>query len=106
MINSSRVALAAAAIAFLSIPGGAQADTIRRACLTSPNGGASIQLCGCIQGVADLVLSSRDQRTAAKFFRSPDKAQEMKMSSSRSDARFWEKYSYFGAVAQEQCAAS
>ncbi|WP_010140977.1 hypothetical protein [Oceanicola sp. S124] len=105
MTSSYRAALAAAAIAFLSLPASAQADTIRNACLSSPKGGASAQLCGCIQNVADLVLSSRDQRTAAKFFRSPDKAQEVKMSSSRSDTQFWEKYSYFGAVAQEQCAS-
>ncbi|PJE28922.1 hypothetical protein SAMN06297129_1221 [Pseudooceanicola antarcticus] len=105
MTISTRAALAAAAFALLTIPGGAQADTIRKACLKSPNGAASYQLCGCIQGVADLVLSSRDQRTAAKLFRSPDKAQDMKMSASRSDERFWEKYSYFGSIAQEQCAS-
>lgn len=104
---SYRAALAATAVTTMMMLGStAQAGPITRACLASDSRAASPALCGCIQQVADMVLSNRDQRQAARFFKKPDMAQDVKMSSSRSDEQFWEKYSYFGAVAQEQCAAS
>lgn len=107
MKRSYRAACAATAFTTLMALGGtAQAGPISSACLASDNRAASPQLCGCIQQAADIVLSNRDQRQAAKFFREPDMAQEVKMSRSQNDEQFWERYSYFSAFAAEQCAPS
>lgn len=110
MIKTLGTALGAAAIALtmatgatVLATGAATAGPIDRACRDSANGAASPQLCGCIQGVADLVLSGRDQRQAARMFRKPDMAQDVKMSKSRNDERFWQRYSQFGSIAQQQC---
>ena len=73
-----------------------------------PYGGARRQaatraMCNCIGRVADSTLSWSDQRRAAKFFRSPEKAQEMKANDSRSAEACWERYSAFCARAEAFC---
>lgn len=79
-----------------------QAGPIESACLQSDRG-AGRSLCGCIQQVADVTLDRRDQRTAARFFRDPHKAQEVRTSKDESDAAFWARYRQFGDAAQAQC---
>ncbi|MCG7493611.1 hypothetical protein [Thalassobius sp. Cn5-15] len=81
----------------------ATAGPIERACLTSPRDGATRQLCGCIGRVAKQTLSSTDQRKAAKFFKDPHSAQEVRQSDRRSDERFWKRYVDFGATAAAVC---
>lgn len=81
----------------------AQAGTIERACMAGGRKAASRALCGCIQDVADITLSWRDQRRAAKFFREPHKAQETRQSSDLGDKRFWKTYKNFGATAEAYC---
>mgnify|MGYP003390538506 FL=1 len=83
--------------------GGANAGAIERACNTSNRQAATRAMCNCIGRVADSTLSWSDQRRAAKFFRSPEKAQEMKANDSRSAEAFWERYSAFGARAEAFC---
>jgi len=61
-------------------------------------------LCGCIQQVADMTLSQADQRRAASFFTDPEKAQEVRMSDSRSDEDFWARYKSFAEAAEALCA--
>ncbi|MGC8203753.1 hypothetical protein ACP2AV_13715 [Aliiroseovarius sp. PTFE2010] len=80
----------------------AHAGTIERACLTSDRS-ASRALCGCIQQVADQTLSTGDQRMAARFFKDPQKAQDIRQSDNRSHEVFWKRYKAFGAVAQDYC---
>ena len=80
------------------------AGPIESACLRSDRKGASRQLCGCIQQVADMTLRSADQRKAAGFFRDPDRAQKVKMSKSKSDDAFWDRYKAFGEQAEAYCA--
>jgi hypothetical protein len=80
----------------------AGASVIERACLSSERGG-NRALCGCIQRAADRTLTGRDQRTAARFFRDPDRAQEVRQSSRRSDREFWERYKSFGYYAEVSC---
>lgn len=81
----------------------ASAGILERACIKSDRKGANRAMCGCIQQAADLTLTRSDQRTAARFFRDPQKAQDMRMSKSTRDNSFWKKYKNFGATAEAYC---
>ena len=65
---------------------------------------ANRSLCRCIQGVADATLTRGDQRRAARFFRDPHQAQEVRMSKSAADNAFWARYRAFGDMAETYCA--
>jgi hypothetical protein len=82
----------------------ADAGPIERACMSSDRKAASAALCSCIQRVADLTLRGGDQRLAAKFFRDPDAAQDMRMSQRDADDAFWDRYKNFGETASAYCA--
>ena len=84
---------------------GAQAQQIERACLKSSRNGAGRELCGCIQDVADLTLTARDQKLAARFFADPQKAQDIRQSDRRAHEMFWERYKEFGEAAKEFCSS-
>jgi hypothetical protein len=92
-----------ATLAFLAVTMPAQAGVIEQACLNSGRNAASPQLCGCIQQVADLTLQGSEQRKAARFFRDPHQAQEVRQSSRTSDRQFWDRYRAFGAAAETYC---
>jgi len=94
-------ALAAGAATFTATP--VHAGTIERACLSSDRKGVSRALCGCIQQVADMTLDRRDQRLAAKFFKDPHMAQEVRQSKTDRDNVFWKKYRQFGDTATAYC---
>lgn len=79
------------------------AGPVERACRQSDRPRASASLCSCIGRVADQTLSRNDQRTAATFFKDPDKAQEVKMSDRRSHEEFWQRYKRFGQTAEAYC---
>jgi hypothetical protein len=83
----------------------AAAGVIERACLSSDRGG-NRALCSCIQRAADRTLSGRDQRTAARFFTDPDRAQQVRMSDRQSDREFWDRYKSFGYYAEVSCASN
>ncbi len=91
----------AAGIAML--PLSVHAGAIERACLQSGRDGANRAVCGCIQQAADLTLSRRDQNRAAKVFRNPEQAQQIRQSARARDAEFWERYSAFGDTAEAFC---
>ena len=61
-------------------------------------------LCGCIQQVADMVLSKSDQRRAADFFADPEKAQQVRLSDQAADEDFWGRYKGFAETAEAYCA--
>ena len=82
----------------------AMAGPIDSACMKSGRDGANRPLCGCIQQVADEVLSRSDQRRAAKFFKDPDAAHAVWVSQRPADDDFWERYKEFGAMADAYCA--
>ncbi|MAQ86406.1 hypothetical protein [Psychromarinibacter halotolerans] len=92
-----------AAVLTVVSAGAANANAIERACLSSARAGASPQLCGCIQAVADRTLSSSDQRMAARFFKDPHMAQEIRQSDNASHEVFWKRYKVFGATAESHC---
>ena len=76
---------------------------IERACNASDRQNASRSLCSCIQDVADVRLSSKDQKQAAKFFKNPQLAQDTRQSDNRSKETFWLRYKKWGQVAALQC---
>jgi hypothetical protein len=100
-----RIALVAA-VAFTApvvAPAPADARQIERACIQSGRRAASRSLCTCIQGVADQLLTGREQRLAASFFEDPHRAQELRTSDRQRDETFWKRYKQFGSVAAQRC---
>lgn len=83
----------------------ALAGPIERACNKSDRKAANRSVCNCIQQAADSTLSNRDQRRAAGFFKSPEKAHKVWMSKTKSDDAFWDRYKAFGATAETLCGA-
>lgn len=95
--------LIAAAALVLTAPF-AVAGPIDSACVRSDRGAANRPLCGCIQQVANMTLSTGDQRRAAAFFRDPQQAQNVRMSKRDADNAFWGRYKNFAATAEAYCA--
>ena len=81
------------------------AGTIENACNETPRG-ATAATCLCIQQVADVQLSSGDQKQAAKFFQNPQLAQDTRQSDNAAKERFWLRYKAFGLSAAIRCNAS
>lgn len=104
-VKSAVLALSLAPLATVSlpVPTAQAASTIERACVKSDRKAASRPLCGCIQDVADMMLSRGDQKRAAEFFKEPHKAQVTRQSSRSSDEKFWLRYKEFGATARTYC---
>ena len=98
----NRLLIAAAALV-LTAPL-AVAGPIDNACLRSERGAGNRGLCGCIQQVANMTLSTGDQRRAAGFFRDPQQAQNVRMSKRDADNAFWARYKNFAATAEAYCA--
>lgn len=103
ILGAALVALAFSTIFILAQP--ASAGPIERACMSSDRKSASPALCSCIQRVADMTLKSGDQRRAAKFFRDPQAAQDVRMSTRGADDEFWDRYRNFGNTAAAYCAS-
>lgn len=87
----------------LSLAAPVDARAIEQACMRSERVGNNTRVCACIQGIADQLLTPRDQRLAARFFRDPHLAQETRTSSRSDDKRFWAVYTQFGALAEQSC---
>lgn len=98
----NRAFIAAAALV-LTAPF-AVAGPIDSACVRSDRGAGNRPLCGCIQQVANMTLSTGDQRRAAAFFRDPQQAQNVRMSKRDADNAFWARYKNFAATAEAYCA--
>ena len=81
----------------------AGAGPIGTACLSSGRSAANRELCACIDRVADLTLTRSDQRRAAKLFKDPDMAQDVRMSSRDADNDFWARYKNFATAAEGYC---
>ena len=94
---------AAMTVISLAAAGSALAGPIESACLRSDRNTASRNLCGCIQNVADVVLTYGDQRRAAAFFSNPQRAQDVRQSDRASDEAFWLRYKAFGENAESYC---
>ncbi len=53
---------------------------------------------------ADRTLSRAEQRRAARFFKDPDEAQQVRASKTDRDNEFWDRYRAFGEMAEAYCA--
>lgn len=84
-------------------PSFTEAGVITRACMSSERRAATPRLCRCIQRAANQELSRSDQRMAARFFRDPHRAQEIRQSDRPSHEAFWDRYKRFGSTAEEMC---
>ncbi|MGB0661077.1 MAG: hypothetical protein ACPGNV_12990 [Mangrovicoccus sp.] len=84
-------------------PSMAEAKRIEQACKQSDRRSANSQICGCIQRVADQILTSSDQRLAAKFFKDPQRAQDIRQSDNSNHEAFWKRYKAFGQTAGRVC---
>lgn len=83
--------------------GGSATGEISRACLAADRDAASPRLCSCIQGVANRELSARDRTRVASFFEDPEVAHATKISDTRSNDAFWDRYQSFVSAARAQC---
>lgn len=92
-----------AALTLSCVASAAFAGPISSACMASNRNAANARLCSCIQQVADVTLEGADQRRAATFFRDPDKAQKVHMSTTHADDAFWDRYVTFGQQAEASC---
>ena len=93
----------AAPLGVMTAPAAEAGSTIERACMKSNRRAANRPLCGCIQRVADQILTRSDQRRAAKFFKDPQKAQDMRQSDNDAHEDFWKRYRAFGNSASNVC---
>ena len=76
---------------------------IYTACQNAGRKQASRQRCGCVQAVANRSLNADDQRRGAAFFSDPQKAQNVRQSSSNRDERFWTKWKAYSGQAERLC---
>jgi hypothetical protein len=88
---------------FLIVGAPLEANPIERACNGSDQSAANARLCSCIGNVARTTLSRSEMRQAARFFRDPARAEQVRMSDRSSDEAFWDRYSDFGEAAESQC---
>ena len=95
---------ALAVVAVLGMTGFAHAGPIESACLQSTRDAANRSLCSCIQQVADITLQNSDQNLVASFFKDPNRAEKVRMSQSKRDDDFWDRYTTFGQQARLSCA--
>ncbi|MDE9449655.1 hypothetical protein J3R80_04130 [Aliiroseovarius sp. Z3] len=77
--------------------------SIERACLSANRAAASRALCGCIQNVANSMLTGTERAKVAKFFKDPHRSQALRQSDRGSDERFWKKYKKFGQTVTSYC---
>lgn len=103
MVRTIILVAAMAAVSVPALPQMAEAGMITRACLKADRKAASRSLCGCIQGVANQTLTRSDQKLAARFFKDPHKAQEIRQSDNARHETFWKKYKAFGKTAEAMC---
>ncbi len=102
-MQKSIIAAALTALLVPMIPAPASASALESACLRSDRPQATRALCRCVGAVANQTLTRAEQRRAARFFRDPQLAQDVRMSRSARDNEFWARYRAFGAAAEQRC---
>lgn len=88
---------------FLIVGAPLDANPVERACIRSGHSAATLSLCACIGSAARETLSYSEQRQAARLFRDPDQAEQLRMSANRRDEAFWDRYRRFGEIAEARC---
>ncbi len=102
------ILLATATVLFAAplVPTAVSAGPIENACVRSDRPQATRALCRCVDSVAQRTLTRSEQRRAARFFRDPQLAQDVRMSRSQRDNEFWARYRAFGEAAERTCGRS
>ena len=95
--------LTCAGAVLAAVASAALAGPTQRACLTVERSPGP-KVCACAQAVADVTLSSRDQKLAASIIREPDLFQKYRKDKSRRAQGFVERYRTWGARVEEACA--
>lgn len=95
---------AAAALLMMAAPAPVMAGPIENACNRSDRANNNRALCRCIDRVARDHLTRSEQRRAARFFRDPQMAQDIRMSRAPGDREFWQNYRAYGRAAEAACA--
>jgi hypothetical protein len=99
-----RKAITIVSLALLAACGGSSVrGPVGDACMDAGRSAATPSLCGCVQNVANQMLSSADQRRAASFFSDPDRAQETRTSDNPASEAFWQRYRAFSDAATRSC---
>ncbi|PVA06797.1 arginine transporter [Thalassorhabdomicrobium marinisediminis] len=107
-----RVIVALTCVAALAACGGGRGASstarlasgpIAQACLAADRSRASVPLCSCVQGVANVELSRRDRNRMVAFFDDPEVAHATKISDTEADDDFWRRYQAFVRSARRQC---
>jgi hypothetical protein len=93
----------ALALAGVLAPLPAAANPIERACLQSGRSAANTALCSCVGSAAERTLTNRQMRDGARFFRDPQRAQDVRQSSRRNDEELWRAWRNFGQTAEAMC---
>jgi len=60
-------------------------------------------MCACVGAAADLTLTGRQMRDGARFFRDPQRAQDVRQSSRSTDETLWRAWRNFGETAEAMC---
>ncbi|MEM8773740.1 MAG: hypothetical protein AAGF53_01825 [Pseudomonadota bacterium] len=76
---------------------------IHSACRSSGRDGTTARLCSCIQVAANQTLTQPQQQRAAGFYRNPQEAQVIRVSTRLRDEQFWEAYRAYGERAETLC---
>ena len=102
------VPLLSALVLTLSVAGAlapvpAKANPIERACLESSRAAGDRELCSCVGEAANRTLTARQMREGARFFTDPQRAQEVRDSTSRRHEDMWRAWNDFGQTAEDMC---
>ncbi len=92
-----------AASTFMTSTNALAVGKIERACLKADRASASRQLCGCLQDVAEAMLSRPERNRVASYFDDPHLTQVLRQSDNRADERFWLKYKQYGEAVGLYC---
>ena len=76
---------------------------MQQACMASDRKARNKALCGCIQAVANGELTAGDRRIAARFWKDPQRAQDMRQSDNPRHEDFWRRYSAYGQTVERTC---
>jgi len=98
-----RISVAVIAMCFsIMAPSVGFAGATERACLAS-NRSPGPQVCRCAQTLADQILSTRDQREAARIIADPDRFRTVRKRQTAASKAFIERYRNWGELTQEYC---
>ena len=76
---------------------------VGEACMAADRQAASRTLCACVQRAANATLNGSDQARVATFFEDPEIANDTRISDTRRDERFWDRFQRFTRQAEQSC---